>query len=139
MGVGNVAVGGLTVGGHAVSVTVVDGNYSGSDSTTFNVSKAKTEVDIDFENETTGTSLLEFRLPSDAGGNVSVYVNDKLSQVVNLTNGSANIIVTDLNIGSNNVTVVYSGDDNYDSLNKSFTINRKATIDEEDRSCCKVP
>ena len=131
-GVGDVPVGGLTVGDHVANVTVVDGNYSGSDSTTFNVSKAKTEVDIDFENETTGTPLLEFRLPSDAGGNVSVYVNDKLSQVVNLTNGSANIIVTDLNIGSNNVTVVYSGDDNYDSLNKSFTINRKATIDAYD-------
>ena len=125
-------VGGLTVGDHAANVTVTDGNYSGTDSTTFNVSKAKSEVDIEFANETTGAPLLEFRLPSDASGNVSVYVNGKLSQVVNLTNGSANILVKDLTVGSNNVTVVYSGDDNYDSMNKSFTVTRKATIEAYD-------
>jgi len=125
-------VGGLTVGDHVANVTVTDGNYSGTDSTTFNVSKAKSEVDIEFANETTGAPLLEFRLPSDASGNVSVYVNGKLSQVVNLTNGSANILVNDLTVGSNNVTVVYSGDDNYDSMNKSFTVTRKATIEAYD-------
>ena len=127
-GVGNVTVDGLAAGSHNVNVNVLDGNYSGVASTTFEVVKAKTNVDIDFENVTTERPILNFKLPADASGNVSLYVNGILSQIVNLVNGNAIIIVPNLITGYNNVTLVYSGDSNYGSVNKSAVINRNATI-----------
>ena len=127
-GAGNVSASNLTAGSHIASVTVVDDNYSGFASTSFEVIKSKADVDIDFENETWGSSPLTLKLPPDAGGNVTVYVNNVFSQIVSLVNGSANITISNLTIGYNNVSVVYSGDDNYNSFNKSVVINRKATI-----------
>ena len=126
--IGNVTVDGLAAGSHNANVNVVDGNYSGVASTTFEVVKAKTNVDIDFENVTTERPILNFKLPADASGNVSLYVNGILSQIVNLVNGNAIIIVPNLITGYNNITLVYSGDGNYGPVNKSAVINRNATI-----------
>ena len=127
-GVGNVSVGDLALGSHVANVTFLNGNYFGFNSTTFEVNKSKSDVEIDIEDGNTGMPVLNFRLPTDAGGNVTVYVNGKESQVVNLVNGSAVIVVSGLIIGNNNVTVAYSGDDNYGPVNKSVVINRKSTI-----------
>ena len=126
-GMGSVNVDGLSVGSHIANVTVIDGNYSAANSTTFEVVMVDVDVDIDFDNETTGIHPITLTLPSDAGGNVSVYINGTLTQVVKVINGSA-VVVPDLNIGYNNVTIVYSGDGNYGSVNKSVVINRKSTI-----------
>ena len=109
-------------------MTVLDGNYTGFNSTTFEVSKANVSMTVYFENETNGTASLIAILPEDASGNVSIYVNGVFSQTVDLVNGTAIVIVYNLIIGDNNVSVVYSGDSNYIPVNKSVAIMRDSTI-----------
>ena len=50
----NIIFDGLTAGTHTANVTVTDGNYSGSDSTTFNVAIKQTNVTLTVENITYG-------------------------------------------------------------------------------------
>ena len=118
----------LPADNYTVNVTVLDGNYTGFNSTTFEVSKANVSMTVYFENETNGTASLIAILPEDASGNVSIYVNGVFSQTVDLVNGTAIVIVYNLIIGDNNVSVVYSGDSNYIPVNKSVAIKRNSTI-----------
>ena len=107
----------LPTGSYIANVTVLNGNYTGFNSTAFEISKGNVTMDIYFENQTNGTAALIVLLPEDAGGNVSVYVNGVFSQSVDLVNGTTIAIISNLIIGNNNVTVVYSGDDNYVPVN----------------------
>ena len=118
----------LPADNYTVNVTVLDGNYTGFNSTTFEVSKTNVSMTVYFENETNGTASLIAILPEDASGNVSIYVNGVFSQTVDLVNGTAIVIVYNLIIGDNNVSVVYSGDSNYIPVNKSVAIKRNSTI-----------
>ena len=127
-GKGNITIPNLSAGSQIEATVKRDDNYTGFNSTTFNVIKSKTDVDIELGNVTGSAAPITLRLPADAGGNVSLYVNGILTQTVNVVNGSANITVTNLKYGSNNVTVVYSGDDNYGPINKSVVMNRNTTI-----------
>ena len=52
-------------------------------------------------------------LPQNATGNVTVIVDGNVTSVVNLTNGSATVTIPELPAGKHNVTISYSGDDNY--------------------------
>nr|WP_294999809.1 Ig-like domain repeat protein [uncultured Methanobrevibacter sp.] len=127
-GKGNKTIPNLSAGSQIEATVKRDDNYTGFNSTTFSVIKSKTDVDIELGNVTGSAAPITLRLPADAGGNVSLYVNGILTQTVNVVNGSANITVTNLKYGSNNVTVVYSGDDNYGPINKSVVMNRNTTI-----------
>ena len=118
----------LPTGSYIANVTVLNGNYTGFNSTAFEISKANATMNIYFGNETNGTAALIVVLPEDAIGNVSVYVNGVFSQSVDLINGTTIAIISNLIIGNNNVTVVYSGDDNYLPVNESVAIKRDPTI-----------
>jgi hypothetical protein len=118
----------LPTGSYIANVTVLNGNYTGFNSTAFEISKGNATMDIYFENETNGTAALIVVLPEDASGNVSVYVNGVFSQSVDLINGTTIVSINNLIIGNNNVTVVYSGDDNYLPVNESVAIKRDRTI-----------
>ncbi|WP_292888460.1 right-handed parallel beta-helix repeat-containing protein [Methanobrevibacter sp. UBA212] len=118
----------LPTGSYIANVTVLNGNYTGFNSTAFEISKANATMNIYFGNETNGTAALIVLLPEDAIGNVSVYVNGVFSQSVDLINGTTIVSINNLIIGDNNVTVVYSGDDNYLPVNESVAIKRDPTI-----------
>ena len=127
-GIGSITLDNLTAGSYIVNATVLDGNYTGFNSTTFEVSKAKAAMDVDFVDATYGTASLTVKVPSDATGSVSIYINGILSQTVNLVNSTASFIINNLIVGKNNVGVVYNGDNNYSPINKPIVINRKSTI-----------
>jgi len=131
-GKGNKTIPNLSVGTQIEATVKRDDNYTGFNSTTFDVIKSTTSIDIDFGNITGSTAPITLTLPADAGGNVTLYINGIMTQTVNVINGSASVTVTNLKTGSNNVTVVYSGDDNYDPVNKSAVLNRNATIIDSD-------
>ena len=63
-------------------------------------------------------------LNPDATGSVSVNVDGK-SASAQVVDGSAVIEINDLSLGAKNATIIYSGDDRYDSANitKLFTIS----------------
>ncbi|WP_292884718.1 Ig-like domain-containing protein [Methanobrevibacter sp. UBA212] len=68
------------------------------------------------------TPTFSIDLPN-ATGNFSVIVDGKEIGPVSLKDGKANITVPELAYGSHNVTVVYSGDDKYDSIAQNTTVN----------------
>ena len=103
-------------------------NKSRVNSSAITVTKGEPNIDIDLENITGSTPSITVRLPADATGNVTLYVNGQVIQVVNVTNGSAVVNVTGLKPGNNTVTVVYSGDGNYSSVNKSAVVKNNASI-----------
>jgi hypothetical protein len=128
----------LPYGSYNLNITYLgDYNYNMNNTElSFNVThatKEKPDADIDIEDKTGSTPSLKMNLPQDATGNVLVYVNDVMSQVVEVVNGSAIIVVPNLIIGDNKVKLVYSGDANYDPINESFILNRKATVMASDR------
>ena len=131
-GIGSITFYKLPTGNYTVNVTVLNGNYTGFNSTEFEVIPANVSMDVYFENKTYGTSSFVVILPSDATGNVSVYVNGVFSQNVDLVNGSTIIIVNNLIDDDNNVTLVYNGDSNYVPVNESVIVNRMSTLDASD-------
>ena len=58
----------------------------------------------------------DFELPDDATGTVTVIINNKI-YTANVENGTANIIITDLDDGSYEFIAKYSGDNKYPSQN----------------------
>ena len=68
------------------------------------------------------TPTFSIDLPN-ATGNFSVIVDGKEIGPVSLKEGKAKITVPELAYGSHNVTVVYSGDEKYDSIAQNTTVN----------------
>ena len=73
-------------------------NKSKVNSSEITVTKGEPTIDIDLENITGSTPSITVRLPADATGNVTLYVNGQVIQVVNVTNGSAVVNVTGLKL-----------------------------------------
>ena len=74
-----------------------------------------------------GTSVV-VSLPENATGNVTVVFENGTSMVVNVTNGSAIINLENVTPGTQNITVIYSGDENYTGV----TINSTITVPKHD-------
>ena len=74
-----------------------------------------------------GTSVV-VTLPENATGNVTVVFENGTSMVVNVTNGSAVINLENVTPGTQNITVIYSGDENYTDV----TINSTITVPKHD-------
>ena len=126
-GRGNITVENLAAGTYLANVTIANGNYTSSGFTTFNVAKINSDIDIDFKKATwCNTSLITLLLPADASGDISIYVNGTLSQIVDLN--TRIIAVSNLTVGDNNISVVYSGDNNYNPSNKTVLITRNPSI-----------
>ena len=74
-----------------------------------------------------GTSVV-VTLPENATGNVTVVFENGTSMLVNVTNGSAVINLENVTPGTQNITVIYSGDENYTDV----TINSTITVPKHD-------
>ena len=74
-----------------------------------------------------GTSVV-VSLPENATGNVTVVFENGTSMLVNVTNGSAIINLENVTPGTQNITVIYSGDENYTGV----TINSTITVPKHD-------
>jgi hypothetical protein len=130
-GVLTVTVSNLSVGNHSVVVTFAgDANYTdGTNQTTLTVSKANISVDDALTitvPKGNNSAIFTINLPSDANGTLNVTVDGK-SYVENVTNGTASITVDNLASGVHNISVIYSGDDNYEGANKNTSITIEGT------------
>ena len=119
---------------YSVSGSKVISDMTNSSSLTVN--KAKDSLKVDVNASVAGEdSVINVVGPKDATGNVTVLVNGKSYNVV-LVNGSAKLTIKDLAAGNYNVTVAYSGDDNYDKqvIETNFTvdINKKVNLNISD-------
>ena len=118
----------MSVGNHNITVNyTADSKYSfASEKGNLTVSKASVPMDSNTLNINvpTGTKSPSFtiNLPSGATGTLSVTANGK-TYSSKLVNGSATVTVPNLPYGNNNVVVSYSGDDNYDPITKTTSVN----------------
>ena len=123
----SVPISGFVEGNNNISV-VYEGNgkYVGK---TFNGNISVDKKPVEITNNTivvdtpkdTTTPTVSINLPQGATGNLTVIVNGK-PYTKELVNGSATITITDLSAGTYNATVIYSGDNIYDSINTTTTI-----------------
>ena len=85
--------------------------YISSDAISIERAKGSTQADITAS------------LPSDAKGNITIYIDDAKSIESQLINGSFSVKSSELSSGAHAISVVYSGDDKYPSITKTVTIN----------------
>ena len=114
-------------GNHTVNVVYNgDNNYNSvMDSANFTVSRVSNyNMTIDADNITVGeNATITITLPKDADGNVVIFINgNKYSGIVK--NGTAIITIPGLSVGEYNATVVYGGNNKYDSnqVNTTFKV-----------------
>jgi len=127
-GEGSVEIPGLKAGSHDIKVTYLgDDKYEPAfESSKVNVAKEKPAVDVKAENITKDSADVKVTLPDDATGTITVDVDGKKTTVP-AKPGENTVHIPNLDGGKHNVTVTYSGDDQYDRATKSITV----TIDNE--------
>ena len=116
-------VSGLEAGNYTVKATYNgDGKYEpGSASSEFEVSKVElTSDEIKVIDQGNGTVVVV--VPEDATGNVTVTVDGK-NYTAEVVNGTATVTLDDVAPGTHEVAVTYSGDDKYDSVTTTSTVN----------------
>jgi uncharacterized protein YdeI (BOF family) len=116
-GVAKVIVPKLAAGKYTAKVTYVgDDKYEGTSTTvSFNVAKAKSSISATGDEITVGEdATVTIKLPADATGIVTVTIDGK-TYTANVFNGKAIVSIPGLSAGTYKATVVYSGDENYDS------------------------
>ena len=132
-----VPVDGLVAGKYNVTVTYNgDANYRhANDKANFTVNKIDPSIlvntsDIDYHDSET----INVSVDDDATGSVSITVTNENGDVVysnssDLSDSKASFTVPDLPAGKYDVTVEYSGDDNYNSAigKANFTVNKVDT------------
>ena len=104
-------------GTYIVAVTYLgDDKYlANKTSENFTIKKIPVEPEIVVENTTTGSDVIvKVTIPDDATGNITVTIED-ITKVVNATGGENIITIPGVSDGTHEVTVTYSGDDNYTS------------------------
>ena len=120
----------ISINGFVAGKNVINITYNGNDvydakSVVKNISALNKPVitipEIDAGKATTTT----ITLPQNATGNVTVIVDGKVTDVVNLTNGSATVTIPELPAGKHNVTISYSGDDNYAGFAQTSSVEVK--------------
>ena len=118
-GYGELAITGLPKGEYVVSVKYNgDDKYSQvSNVTTFKVMKKGTDMNV-FDQ---GNGTVVVVLPDDAEGNVTITVGGK-TFVSNVTDGIAIVDLDGVPPGEYEMTVKYSGDDNYNSTTEKATV-----------------
>lgn len=124
-----VSLGVLGIGKHEIAVSYLgDNNYFyGSNSVNVSVKKEIPGSDVTIAvNIPEGTTALEFtvKLPSDATGNFTVYV-DGTPYTSEVVNGISTVKVPEQTVGNHIISTRYSGDDKYAELilaNETFAV-----------------
>ena len=89
----------------------------------FNVTKYNSTIGIETANITfKDTEIINITLPEDAEGIIKVLINDT-PYLVELVGGSAQVNVSDLAVGTYNVTVIFNGDKKYYNSTNSTLFN----------------
>ena len=119
----------LKAGNYTVDVVYLgDGRYESSvNGTKFSVNKVVAgEVKVIDQNN--GTVVVV--VPENATGNVTITVDNE-TYTVPVVNGTAVVTLTNVTPGEHNVTVIYSGDDTYDSvvINSTVTVPKDVDYD----------
>jgi len=118
----------LNVGTHNVNVTFIDeeNHIYGSNTIKITISPIKIKTNITIPEIVAGkATTTTITLPQNATGNVTVIVDGNISSVENLTNGSATVTIPELSAGKHNVTISYSGDDNYAGFAQTSAVEVK--------------
>ena len=112
---------------------IITAVYNGDEKYLASQDSVKIEVDnlnatmkITAEDITYGdVAIINIELPDDAMGNVSVTI-DGVSNTSGVLNGRAQVFLSNIDAGSKNIDVFYTGDDTYFNLTKysTFTINK---------------
>ena len=121
-GKANITVENLTIGNKTAIV-----EYSGDDSyganytvVNFTVEKVKVVPDIRVIDQGNGTVVVV--VPGDATGNVTITVDNKTFEAP-VVNGTAIVTLDNVTPGTQDITVFYSGDDNYLNSTVNSTVN----------------
>ena len=108
----------LDVSTYFVDVDCINSdNYQIHVNQSFNVSKLDIG-DIDLPNELSSDEYLTFYMPTDATGDVIIYIDGFLYESTEIYDGEVSFPVEDLMEGNYSCRVYYSGDDNYNSFSK---------------------
>jgi len=117
---------GLNASTYTVKVVYEDfiNFYAAEASKTFTVSKINPNIVVDVKGaEYAKDSTITVNIPG-ATGNVAINVGDKLKYNDTMTkNGVIIKKISTLRVGSYKVTVTYNGDNNYNKLSKTATLN----------------
>ena len=129
-GVARVDLGNVTPGVHNATVTYIDenGNDSSID-TTIAIPKWSADVNMTVTEGLNGTTITVTVDPATDG---IVLVNiDGEGYYVNMTNGSAEVTIKDLEAGNHTATVTFMGNDLYNSVTKTenFTSSEGLKLD----------
>jgi hypothetical protein len=126
---GTVTISNLAVGKYNVIVMFAgdDKFNSASNSTTFNVIKISVPVtDETITLPDSNSTSYSVNLPADATGTLTVTVDgEKYTET--LINGKATVNIPELDEGTHNITVTYSGDSKYEAITKSGVVNVNKT------------
>ena len=120
-GVAYVNASALGYGSHEITV-----NYSGDDKYPAKTVSSEINVDanIDIPEEVPyNGGEISINLPSDATGNVTVIIDDNVTVVVSVVNGTAKIPLNNLSMGEHEISVEYSGDDKYKKSGATSEVN----------------
>jgi len=113
----------LTIGNHDIYF-IYPGNYKyrpfTSQQNEINIPKITHNVDNVFADEGSSYSI---KLPSDAEGTLSIIINNVVYKSEIVKNGVASVSIGDLAPGNYDISIVYSGDDKYDSIVKNISVN----------------
>ena len=119
-GNGEITITGLPKGTYVVSVKYNgDDKYKSSVNSTEFIVESKESAEIDVQDEGNGTVVVV--LPDNAEGNVTVRVGNNTYNAT-VVGGKAVIDLVNETPGKHNITVVYSGDDNYSGKTVNTTV-----------------
>jgi predicted outer membrane repeat protein len=125
---------GLAAGVHNATITFPGDNHFNANATNITFKVNATEVytfDVKVEDIEFGqNATIRVLVPTNAKGNVTIYVDGESKGTVNITNGTAQLIVSGLAGGNHTVNVTYNGDSTYAPGYKNNTVFKvKATND----------
>lgn len=111
----------LNPGTYSVSIRFVgDSNYNSTEAnTSFSVRNSTTDLNLTVNNCKYGEDLvITAKLNEDVEGNITFRIND-MTQVCKINDGTATLILNDLEVGSYTLEAVFDGDKKYIPKSKS--------------------
>ncbi len=120
----------LKVGNYEAIVKYVNEYFSSAEkSSGFRVDKITPAVDLDISDVVYGTEgMIIANLPDDATGTI-LFIIDGAEYSKDVSEGKSQINLTNMDKGTHNVTVSYSGDSNFNNvtINSSFNVKDKCS------------
>ena len=125
-GTGNVSVSNLNVGSYIVNVTVVDGNYSGFNETSFDVDPKPVSVVVSVDDIVYGEDAVVL-VYGEIDGEYIVEINNQ-NYTVNVVDGKGNTTINNLGLNYDILVSVTIADSNYGAYNTTtFNVVKQGT------------